>query len=242
MTWSNEIFKTNGKMAMKRNYGAAVVVTLVMGIISALFGGGSGGSAGGSSASVENYGGEFYMDPEMAILMSVIAASAVVIGLIGMILTILVENVLKIGGYKFFILNQSGMQPGFEMVLDGFKSGHYKNLVLTMFLKDLFIGLWSLLLVIPGIIKSYEYRMVPYILAENPGMDRQQAFAISKAMMDGEKMNGFILDLSFIGWYLLSIFTCGILAVAYVNPYVEATWAEVYAYNKAKAYQQGFIR
>lgn len=242
MTWNNEIFKTNGKMAMKRNYGAAVAVTLVMGIISALFGGGSGGSAGGSSASVENYGGEFYMDPEMAILMSVIAASAVVIGLIGMILTILVENVLKIGGYKFFILNQSGMQPGFEMVLDGFKSGHYKNLVLTMFLKDLFIGLWSLLLVIPGIIKSYEYRMVPYILAENPGMDRQQAFAISKAMMDGEKMNGFILDLSFIGWYLLSIFTCGILAVAYVNPYVEATWAEVYAYNKAKAYQQGFIR
>lgn len=242
MTWNSGEFKMRGKMAMKRNYGAAIAVTVVMGIISALFGGGSSGSASGSSVSMEGYGSGSYVEPEMAILMSIIAASAVVIGLIGMVLIIFVENVLKIGGYKFFILNQSGLQPGFETVLDGFKSGHYKNLVITMFLRDLFIGLWSLLFVIPGIIKSYEYRMVPYILAENPGMDRQQAFMISKEMMDGDKLNGFLLDLSFIGWYLLSVFTCGILAVAYVNPYVEATWAEVYAYNKAKAFQQGFIR
>ena len=76
---------------------------------------------------------------------------------------------------------------------------------------NLFIALWTLLLIVPGIIKSYEYRMVPYILAENPGMNRKEAFAISKRMMTGKKWATFVLDLSFFGWIFLSIFTCGIL-------------------------------
>lgn len=98
-------------------------------------------------------------------------------------------------------------------MLDGFRSGHYVNIVLTMFLRDLFTTLWSLLLVVPGIVKHYEYLMVPYIIAENPAMDYKEAFQISKQMMDGEKMEAFIMDLSFIGWYLLSAVTCGLLAI-----------------------------
>ena len=73
-----------------------------------------------------------------------------------------------------------------------------------MFLRDLFTALWSLLLVVPGIVKHYEYLMVPYIIAENPAMDYKEAFQISKQMMDGEKMEAFIMDLSFLGWYLLT--------------------------------------
>lgn len=90
------------------------------------------------------------------------------------------------GGYRFFILNQTA-QPGIGTLLDGFRSGHYVNIVLTMFLRDLFTTLWSLLLVVPGIVKHYEYLMVPYIIAENPAMDYKEAFQISKQMMDGEK-------------------------------------------------------
>ena len=97
-----------------------------------------------------------------------------------------------------------------------------------MFLKALYVFLWSLLLVIPGIIKGYEYRMIPYILAENPGIDTKEAFAMSKQMMDGNKWNAFVLDLSFLGWIILSVFTCGILAVFYVNPYIYMTDAELY--------------
>ncbi len=93
------------------------------------------------------------------------------------------------------------------------------NVVLVMFLKNLFTSLWTLLFVIPGIVKHYEYLMIPYILAENPGMDRKEAFQISKRMMDGQKMETFILDLSFIGWILLSAITCGIVGIFYVNPY-----------------------
>ncbi len=84
--------------------------------------------------------------------------------------------------------------------------------------------------------------MVPYILAENPGMDRKEAFLISKQMMEGQKWEAFVLDLSFIGWNILSVFTCGILSVLYVEPYYQATIAEMYSFNKMRAYQQGFIR
>ena len=99
-----------------------------------------------------------------------------------------------------------------------------------------------LLFIIPGIVKSYEYMMIPYLLAEHPEMTRQEAFAESKQMMDGEKMEAFIMDLSFLGWYLLSAVTCGLLAIFYVNPYVQASFAEMYTFNKQKAYQEGYIR
>ena len=132
--------------------------------------------------------------------------------------------------------------PTVGTIFDAFRSGHYVNVVLAMFLKNLFTSLWTLLFVIPGIVKHYEYLMIPYILAENPGMDRKEAFQISKRMMDGQKMETFILDLSFIGWILLSAITCGIVGIFYVNPYREATFAELYAFNKAKAYEEGYIR
>ena len=77
--------------------------------------------------------------------------------------------------------------------------------------------------------------MVPYILAENPGMDSKQVFEISKRMMNGQKMETFILDLSFIGWALVAGITCGIAGVFYVTPYVNATNTELYAFNKVQA-------
>ena len=166
---------------------------------------------------------------------------ATVVILIVLVAKVFVGNLLKMGGYRFFILNQTA-QPGIGTLLDGFRSGHYVNIVLTMFLRDLFTALWSLLLVVPGIVKHYEYLMVPYIIAENPAMDYKEAFQISKQMMDGEKMEAFIMDLSFLGWYLLSAVTCGLLAIFYVNPYVQASFAEMYTFNKQKAYQEGYIR
>ena len=97
-----------------------------------------------------------------------------------------------------------------------------------MFLRDLFIGLWSLLFIIPGIIKSYEYRMVAYILADQPELTRKEAFELSRKMMNGNKWNAFVLDLSFIGWGFLAAITFGILGVFYVNPYIQHTDAALY--------------
>lgn len=222
-------------MAFKKNYVSAVVVALLMGI----FGTASGeSSARRVSENSDIYSGNFF---NAGMITGLLTGIATVVILIVLVAKVFVGNLLKMGGYRFFILNQTA-QPGIGTLLDGFRSGHYVNIVLAMFLRDLFTALWSLFLVVPGIVKHYEYLMVPYIIAENPAMDYKEAFQISKQMMDGEKMEAFIMDLSFLGWYLLSAVTCGLLAIFYVNPYVQASFAEMYTFNKQKAYQEGYIR
>ena len=222
-------------MAFKKNYVSADVVALLMGIFGTVSG---ESSARRVSENSDIYSGNLF---NVGMITGLLAGIATVVILIVLVAKVFVGNLLKMGGYRFFILNQTA-QPGIGTLLDGFRSGHYVNIVLTMFLRDLFTTLWSLLLVVPGIVKHYEYLMVPYIIAENPAMDYKEAFQISKQMMDGEKMEAFIMDLSFLGWYLLSAVTCGLLAIFYVNPYVQASFAEMYTFNKQKAYQEGYIR
>ena len=222
-------------MAFKKNYVSPVVVALLMGIFGTVSG---ESSARRVSENSDIYSGNLF---NVGMITGLLAGIATVVILIVLVAKVFVGNLLKMGGYRFFILNQTA-QPGIGTLLDGFRSGHYVNIVLTMFLRDLFTALWSLLLVVPGIVKHYEYLMVPYIIAENPAMDYKEAFQISKQMMDGEKMEAFIMDLSFLGWYLLSAVTCGLLAIFYVNPYVQASFAEMYTFNKQKAYQEGYIR
>lgn len=157
------------------------------------------------------------------------------------VLKIFVGNALLVGGSRFFVLNQTDT-PKVGTLGYVFKSGNFSNVVIVMFMRDLFTFLWSLLFFVPGVIKFYEYRMVPYILAENPAMPREEAFLISKRMMTGQKWNTFVLDLSFIGWIILSAMTGGILGIFYVEPYRQATIAELYSVNRAMAYQNGYIR
>lgn len=127
-----------------------------------------------------------------------------------------------------FALNNRNGSGSINDITYAFKNS-YMNQVCVMFMMSLFVCLWTLLLVIPGIIKQYEYRMVPYIIAENPEMGYKDALAKSKQMMDGQKMNAFLLDLSFIGWWLLSGITFGIVAIFWVIPYTTQTNAELYA-------------
>ena len=235
MMWNRAELKMRGNMAFKKNYVSAVVVALLMGIFGTVSG---ESSARRVSENSDRYSGNLF---NVGMITGLLAGIATVVILIVLVAKVFVGNLLKMGGYRFFILNQTA-QPGIGTLLDGFRSGHYVNIVLTMFLRDLFTALWSLLLVVPGIVKHYEYLMVPYIIAENPAMDYKEAFQISKQMMDGEKMEAFIMDLSFLGWYLLSAVTCGLLAIFYVNPYVQASFAEMYTFNKQKAYQEGYIR
>lgn len=98
---------------------------------------------------------------------------------------------------------------------------------------NVFVFLWSLLLVIPGIIKSFAYSMAPYILAENPELTASEALNKSKEMMNGHKLDLFVLQLSFFWWYLLGSITFGI-AYIYVLPYVSATIANFYNSIKNK--------
>jgi uncharacterized membrane protein len=151
-------------------------------------------------------------------------------------LNVFIQNPLYVGTTRFFIINSEKHADFSEL---GFSFGkHYKNIVKTMFFMSLKIFLWTLLFIIPGIIKAYEYRMVPFILAERPDLDTKEVLKLGSRMMEYEKFNVFILDLSFIGWGLLSAITFGIVGVFFVSPYIEQTYAALYNTLKCRIIEQ----
>lgn len=145
-------------------------------------------------------------------------------------------NILTVGLKKMFLRARITRKADIADMFGMFSS--YSPVMKTMFFYDLYIWLWSLLFIIPGIIKTYSYYMVPYILAENPGISTDRAFEISKRTMDGEKGKAFYMHLSFLGWYILGFFACCI-GIMFVNPYANATYAEFYAYVKQKSLSTG---
>lgn len=164
----------------------------------------------------------------MIILISILVFLIVftVVAIIMTIVNAFIINPLEIGVKRFFLKNQNEEAMVREI---GFGFDHcYKNIVKVTFKRDIKIILWSLLFFIPGIVKAYEYRMIPYLLAENPDMPADVAFAESKRLMKGNKWHAFMLDLSFIGWVILSIITLFILYVFYVAPYINSTSAALY--------------
>lgn len=142
------------------------------------------------------------------------------------LLDVFIFNPLEVGCKKYYLrnLNEPAQVGNIGYAFDN----NYKNITKTMFFRDLFTVLWTLLFIIPGIVKSYEYQMIPYLLADNPQMTKEQAFEESKRMMQGQKWKAFVLDLSFIGWNILSALTLGILGIFYVQPYMDATHAALY--------------
>ena len=106
---------------------------------------------------------------------------------------------------------------------------------------ELFIFLWTLLFIIPGIVKSLAYFMTPYILADSKKVSPTQALKLSMKMTRGYKGEIFVMYLSFIGWMLLSMLTMGILFILYVGPYMQASFAGMYSELKNNALAKGIV-
>lgn len=135
-------------------------------------------------------------------------------------------NPLDVGGKRFM---KKSIEDVAQIKEIAFAYDHsYKNVVKVMFFRDLYILLWTLLFIVPGVIKKYQYMMVPYILTEYPDMPYQEALARSRDMMEGNKWNAFVLGLSFILWDFLGAITFGAVTVFYVNPYRNLTFAALY--------------
>lgn len=235
--WKRSELKTRGKAAFKANYTNCVIVGLILALI---VGGGAastgGGAAGGNSMNININDGSLDMIKGGLDGMSVAAKAglgaavlglASAVGLLAIALKFFAFNPLEVNCRRFFFINSYSPAQLNELKFS-FDGGRFSNVVKTMFFRDLYIFLWCLLLIIPGIVKSYSYKMVPYILAEDPFIDTKQAIDLSRAMMNGNKWKAFVLDLSFIGWIFLSVLTLGILGIFYTNPYIAGTDAELY--------------
>ena len=255
MMWTRKELKERAKEALKRNYWKIVLVSL----IGMLIGGGlgsSGISGGGSdirdmaSDNVKEHftehenddvdweGAEAVLDdiqmdirPQdivaVAFTVIVVLIVAAIVLAIGIALDVLLLNPVHVGINRFMVKSLDDTARIAEV---GYTFDHnYKNGVKVMFFKDLYVVLWSLLFIVPGIYKAYQYRMVPYILGENPDMTYQEVLQRSKDMMDGQKWDAFVLDLSFILWHMLGGITCGLAEIFYVAPYVNLTDAALYS-------------
>lgn len=159
------------------------------------------------------------------VTMAIIVLSFILVGS-GIAINIFIANPIYVGISRFYI-RSFDIKPKLREMFYPFEE-NYRNVVSIMFLKDLYTILWSLLFIIPGIIKSYEYYMVPYLLAENPDMRAKEAFAISRQMMQGHKWRTFVMEWSFLGWQILSAMTFGILGIFFVDSYMYLTCTALY--------------
>lgn len=159
-----------------------------------------------------------------AILLLVSIVPSLIPG-VGPIIGLLIKGPFALGFAGFVLLLSRGQEVSVEKIFDGF---HYFATALFAFiLMAVFVLLWTLLLIVPGIIAAFSYSMTFFIMADDHTLGAREAIKKSKLMMQGNKMRFFLLTLTFIGWYLLAMLTLGI-GFLWLVPYVQVTLAKFY--------------
>lgn len=240
MRWTRKECKAWAKEALNRNYWKIVLVSF----LALVFCGGypgtgfrgaaaASGDTGTQAVAVtvdsdENTAESSILVPEKVRMVSItIFILLVMLAVVFLyILQALLVNPFRVGLSRFMIKSIDDRAKVREAAY-GFDHS-YKNIVKTMFHYDMRVFLWSLLFIIPGFYKEYQYRLVPYILAEHPDMDYREVLQKSADMMNGHKWRAFVLDLSFILWHIFGLVTCGIGEIFYVSPYHNLTLAALY--------------
>lgn len=238
--WSRKQLKDKAQSALRQNYWKAVLVCLVLIVM-----GSSGTTSFNFNTQTEeptsldwdvysNYKYGYGIDNtdwmwSVGTIFVVLALFIIIFILVlalALVFSAFIGNPLDLGARKFLVKNLNEKAEVKEVAY-AFDS-NYKNIVKVLFFRDLYLILWFMLFIIPGVVKAYEYFMIPYLLTENPNLTKEEAFALSKQMMKGQKWKTFVLNLSFVGWDLLSACTLGILNIFYVAPYRNLTFAALF--------------
>ena len=153
---------------------------------------------------------------------------ALIIGALSatMLGTLILGGPITVGMMEFYKRADKDDNPSVENIGYGFNN--FGNAMVGFILSAIFIMLWSLLLIIPGIIKSYAYAMTFYLINKDSSLSGKEAIALSQKMMKGYKWKLFVLQLSFIGWILLDMLTFGLLGIFYVTPYMQQSFYDFY--------------
>jgi hypothetical protein len=236
--WTRRELKERAKNVLRTSYWKAFLVSLVLGVIS---GGASSCSFNSSGTSMSLPGisggmGDVSDGVGLAIILIIIFVAAL-IGLVTIAFNVFVLAPFEVGVQQYF-KRAAQDEVNMNYLVYSFDRGKYLAIVKGMFWSSLLNFLWFLLLIIPGIVKSYAYSMTPFILADNPVIGMKRAVELSNQMTRGQKWKMFVLDLSFIGWFLLGVLALGI-GVLFVLPYYNSTKAELYLVLRQKALNDG---
>jgi uncharacterized membrane protein len=262
--WTRKELKTKAKDVLRVTYWKAFLISLIIGFVGGNGGSGGGGVSlpidfgnpfnsetwdfGGNSPfnrndgndSLQNFSdlfGEIVNNEFFPVIVGIVLLVFIVIMAFIFAFRIFLCYPLEVGGRRYFI-RAAQNDNNMNHIEYGFRKTKYIAIIKAMLWKDFLNFLWFLLLIIPGIVKSYAYRMVPYILADNANIGYRRALAISNRMTDGQKFRMFVLDLSFIGWYLLGTIAL-FVGVLFVMPYENATKAELYLVLRQNVLDQG---
>lgn len=208
---TNQEFKNAALAALRGNWAAAVLGTLVVAVIAC--------PIVGASSLYELFNPDVFAYGVASPLYGISGTTTLLALFVLMPLTVgftYAFNALYLYSNPNVLSNSFGY---------GFKI--YWRAIGGMFLVQIFTFLWALLLVIPGIIKAYSYAMTPYILVDNPELSVREAIRRSQQMMVGQKFNLFWLQLSFIGWFFLACLTGGI-GFLWLAPYYQTSQAVFY--------------
>lgn len=230
--WLRSDLKSSAKKFLSKNYIKAFFVSLILYFVT--------GSGGSNSSWREERNTVLDLDfsnmSEMGRTVTDVIPFGFIFGLSFIIIVVLIlasltfriflGYPLEVGGRKFFIRGAEG-EVEFSNITSPFNGEHYMKIVVAMLYKGVINFLYYLLFFFPGVVKSYAFSMVPYILTDNPEIGHERALELSNEMTRGHKWEMFVLDLSFIGWYILGAFALGI-GTLFVNPYVDSTKAQLY--------------
>lgn len=180
-----------------------------------------------------NLKGSYWNAFLVSLIVTGLTTAIAAIPVIGTIASVLATPFLLIGMFAWFIGLSAGEVKPFGILFEAGKTNYVKALC-TYLLQALYLALWSLLFVIPGLVKSYSYTMAMYLRTKKPELGANEAITLSREIMNGRKWKLFCLHFSFIGWFILCILTFG-LGFIFLKPYIDATNVTFYE-DAYKAY------
>lgn len=211
-------YRRIARHSLEGNWGPSIVAALIASIL--------GGLISGSGSVNLEFDTDLLQSVELNFPMLYTAVKAVLSGiLVFNLIRLFLGCVVRLGYCTYLLKQHDRQERSFKDLFSHFDI--YGSALCLTLLETILVALWTLLLIIPGIIAGYRYAMAPFILAENPELTATQAINLSKQMMKGNKGRLFCLDISFIGWALLSALTLGI-GELFLNPYVCAARAAFY--------------
>ena len=208
--------KANARESLKGNWGVAIIAALIAGTFSA------SGSATSSGTEEIDFSALGQLSTQE--ILTTLAVFGGII-LLGLLVSVLISSLISIGYAQFNLDLIDGVKPRIVTIFSKGKQVWTAICANILVFIRVFIG--TILFIIPGIIATYKYAMVNYIIAENPGISAREALQMSKEMMKGNKLRFFFFTLSFFGWALVVILTLGIAAI-WVIPYMQASLAAFY--------------
>ncbi|MBE6644856.1 MAG: DUF975 family protein [Ruminococcaceae bacterium] len=225
-------FRRNAREALKGRWGFAVIAA----VIASLLGVSSTpsinfnftynfGSSGEGSANGDYTFSFSEIEPALLKVLIIVGSIALIIGLAVSVVYFIISSVVSLGYSKLNLAIVDKRESNYGDLFCYFKN--WKAAAKTQLLRVVYIFLWSLLFLIPGIIATYRYALVPYILAEFPEISAKEALSMSKKLMRGNKARLFYLEMSFVGWAILCALSFGI-GFLWLNPYISAAKADFY--------------